>query len=156
MPEERLISSYILYRFTDFADSHLFGDRVVKYENESNQLSFKAKRWREAVDANGMWRPVLLSAFLFHWRHRHAEAVALDELVCLVLAVFTSGKLYWRQDFLEKLAGEINAVGTHTACLSCVGVFAQLHCWAPYMQIKFAYVDWSEWRNKLIEVSECD
>merc|ERR1712014_437907 len=130
MPEERLISSYILYRFTDFADTHLFGDRVVKYEDESNQLSFKAKRWREAVDANGMWRPILLSAFLFSWRQRHAEAVALDESISVILAVAISGKWHWRQDFLEQFSGEIDVVGTHTACLSCVGVLAQLHCWA--------------------------
>ena len=35
----------------------------MEYEG-FNQLPFKAKRWLEAVDAYGTWRPVLLSVLL--------------------------------------------------------------------------------------------
>ena len=71
-----------------------------------------------------------------------------------MLALVTSDKGHYRPDFLKQLEGEVGVVGTHTACLSCVGVFAQLHCWAPQIQLKIAYVDWSEWRSDLIEFSE--
>merc|ERR1712014_183415 len=111
IPMERFISSHIAYRSDlPFRSSYISADRAVHYKNESNQCLYKAKLWREPVDTERAWRPILLSSFFFeHMTSRlgHAEIVALEEMVFAIMAATTSGKWHWRPDFWEQLEGEV-------------------------------------------------
>ena len=154
IPIERLISSHIAYRSDlPFQSSSISADRAVQYKNESNQCLYKAKLWRELVDTERAWRPILLSSFFFEdmtSRLGHTEIVALGDMVFAIMAATTAGKWYWRPDFWEQLEGEVTMVVTHAPCPSCLGASMQLHAWAPQLQIWFAYADWTEWYGNMI------
>merc|ERR1712192_71364 len=154
IPMERLISSHIAYRSDlPFQSFHISADRAVQCKNESNQCLYKAKLWREPVDAERAWRPILLSSFYFEnmiSRLGHTEFVALEGMVFAIIAATTSGKWLWRPDFWEQLEGEVALVVTHAPCPSCLGASVQLHAWAPQLQIRFACADWTEWHGNMI------
>merc|ERR1712032_1747857 len=164
------MGAYTLSHDSDngFSDNALVGEIVVEPahpkddDTEDNRRRFKAETWREPVAlesgaqqsvasgcGGGAYRPVLLSTFLGNWRHRHTELVALDELISIALSALVSKRWRWHEDFWARLRGDVELFVPHTPCLSCVGAFAQLHCWAPDLHIHIAYDDWREWRGTL-------
>lgn len=163
LPAARWVSSHVAYRLTlDGVGSALTGSLVVEPahpdedKSEANVRRFKADTWRESMDqavASSAYRPVLLSTFLGNWRHRHTELVALDELVDIAIGAIVAGMWPWESDFWSRLGGDVDFFVPHTPCLSCVGAFAQLHCWAPKLQIRVAYEDWREWRSKMRRIT---
>mmetsp|Transcript_66834 Transcript_66834/g.110662 ORF Transcript_66834/g.110662 Transcript_66834/m.110662 type:complete len:925 (+) Transcript_66834:35-2809(+) len=164
LPAARWVSSHVAYRLAlEGREPLLTGDLIVEPshpdedKSEANVRRFKAEVWRESVEVQAVvgsvYRPVLLSTFLGNWRHRHTELVALDELVDIALRAVVGGTWPWQSDFWSRLGGDVEIFVPHTPCLSCVGAFAQLHCWAPKLRIGVAYQDWREWRSKLREVT---
>jgi len=163
LPAARWVSSFITYRMELGCETTvcpLEGTLVMepahpKEDDEANQRRFKTESWREPADVGGnhkAYRPVLLSTFLGNWRHRHTELVALDEMVNVALKAVAEGRWPWVEDFWSQLHGQVRLFVPHTPCLSCVGAFAQLHCWAPKLELQVAYHDWREWRHRLLEV----
>merc|ERR1712137_346674 len=162
LPAARSVSSYLVYTLTLDAEgvsAPLTGSLVVDAANpkedelESNRR-LNAESWREMVaDAGfGVYRPVLLSTFLGNLRNRHTEIVAMDTLIDAALGAVTSGVWPWIPGFWSRLAGDVSLFVPHTPCLSCIGAFAQMRCWAPQVCISIAYEDWREWRKRLFQV----
>lgn len=160
LPAARWVACHMSYRLHlegDVANS-LCGDTIVdaphpkEDDSEANQRRFKAESWRQPVElpgAAGAFRPTLLSTFLGNYRHRHTELVACDALVDLVLQAVASGQWHWSESFWQGLGGEVEFLVPHTPCLSCVGAFTQLRCWAPNLRVTVVYEDWREWRRRL-------
>jgi len=156
LPAARWLSSWVSYRLSLVGSTQVLQGMLVvepahpKEDDEANQRRLKAESWREPGDVvQGPFRPVLLSTFLGNWRHRHTELVALDLLVELALGAVKDGSWSWTDGFWGHLSGEVELFVPHTPCLSCVGAFAQLRCWAPHLTLRVAYYDWRDWRSQL-------